>query len=130
MQNEKEVKGLIQSDMKKRVSWNDNKTEGQIDEKFLKIGTASTPYKNKLDENIAQLMEEGYSEMEATSITGKPVTPRGKVIYNNPIFYKSKEGIDTEKANRYNFFSIKNVGLSIVALAAATTIGIVLSKSS
>ncbi|HAT2029190.1 TPA: Dot/Icm T4SS effector Lem12 [Legionella pneumophila] len=130
MQNEKEVKELIQSDKKKRVTWNDNQNEGQIDEKFLKIGTASTPYKNKLDESIAQLMEEGYSEIEATAITGKSVTPAGMVIYNNPVFYKSKESIDIEKANRYNFFSIKNNGLGIVALAAAATVGLVVSKNS
>ncbi|AMP89725.1 hypothetical protein [Legionella pneumophila] len=130
MQNEKEVKELIQSDKKKRVTWNDNQTEGQIEEKFLKVGTASTPYKNKLDERVSQLMEEGYSEIEATSITGKPITPSGEVILNNPIFYKSKESIDTEKANRYNFFSIRNIGLGIVALAAAATVGLVVSKNS
>ncbi|HFD2237756.1 TPA: hypothetical protein ACF2PS_000639, partial [Legionella pneumophila] len=73
MQNEKEVKELIQSDKKKRVTWNDNQTKGQIDEKFLRIGTGSTPYKNKLDEEIAQLIKEGYSEIEATSIVGKPL---------------------------------------------------------
>lgn len=131
MQNEKEVKELIQSDKKKRVTWNDNQTKGQIEEKFLKIGTASTLYKNKLDESIAQLMEEGYSEVEATSITGKSVTPRGKVIYNNPVFYKSKESIDIEKANRFNFFSIRNIGLGVVAIAAAAaTVGLVVSKNS
>ncbi|HAU9855009.1 hypothetical protein SDA16_10020 [Legionella pneumophila serogroup 1] len=132
MQNEKEVKELIQSDKKKRVTWNDNQTKGQIEEKFLKVGTASTPYKNKLDTRIAQLMEEGYSEIEATSITGKSVTPRGKVIYNNPVFYKSKESIDIEKANRYNFFSIRNIGLGVVAIAAAAaaTVGLVVSKNS
>lgn len=91
MQNEKEVKELIQSDKKKRVTWNDNQNEGQIDEKFLKIGTASTPYKNKLDESIAQLMEEGYSEIEATAITGKSVTPAGMVIYNNPVFINPRK---------------------------------------
>ncbi|HAU0857754.1 TPA: hypothetical protein JBH41_15445, partial [Legionella pneumophila] len=103
----------------------------QIEEKFLKVGTASTPYKNKLDTRIAQLMEEGYSEVEATSITGKSVTPRGKVIYNNSVFYKSKESIDIEKANRYNFFSIRNIGLGVVAIAAAAaTVGLVISKNS
>ncbi|HAT1595137.1 TPA: hypothetical protein JAN72_16215 [Legionella pneumophila] len=130
MQNEKEVKELIQSDKRKKVKWNDNQTEGQIDEKFLKIGTASTPYKNKLDEEITQLIKEGYSEIEATSIVGKPLTPSGTLILNNPIFYKSKESIDTEKANRYSFFSIKNIGLGIVALAAAATVGLVVSKNS
>ncbi|HIG0326475.1 TPA: hypothetical protein ACX87D_000332 [Legionella pneumophila] len=130
MQNEKEVKELIQSDKRKKVKWNDNQTEGQIDEKFLKIGTASTQYKNKLDEEITQLIKEGYSEIEATSIVGKPLTPSGTLMLNNPIFYKSKESIDTEKANRYSFFSIKNIGLGIVALAAAATVGLVVSKNS
>ncbi|HBD7069577.1 TPA: hypothetical protein KKW35_003113, partial [Legionella pneumophila] len=46
-------------------------------------------------------------------------------------FYKSKESIDTEKANRYSFFSIKNIGLGVVALAAAAaTVGLVVSKNS
>ncbi|HAT8224192.1 TPA: hypothetical protein JA352_14945, partial [Legionella pneumophila] len=114
-----------------RVTWNDNQTKGQIDEKFLRIGTGSTPYKNKLDEEIAQLIKEGYSEIEATSIVGKPLTPSGTLMLNNPIFYKSKESIDTEKANRYSFFSIKNIGLGVVALAAAAaTVGLVVSKNS
>ncbi|HDV5708841.1 TPA: hypothetical protein RJD49_000487 [Legionella pneumophila] len=128
MQNEKDVKDLIQSDKKKRVSWNDNQTEGQIDEKFLKIGTASTPYKNKLNEELVQLMKEGYSEIEATSIVGKPLTPSGQLMLNNPTFYQSKESIDIEKANRYNFFSIKNIGLGIAALAAVAAVGLVVSK--
>ncbi len=131
MQNEKEVKELIQSDKKKRVTWNDNQTKGQIDEKFLRIGTGSTPYKNKLDEEIAQLIKEGYSEIEATSIVGKPLTPSGTLMLNNPIFYKSKESIDTEKANPYSFFSIRNIGLGVVAIAAAAaTVGLVVSKNS
>ncbi|HEK3855420.1 TPA: hypothetical protein SM069_003200, partial [Legionella pneumophila] len=53
------------------------------------------------------------------------------LMLNNPIFYKSKESIDTEKANRYSFFSIKNIGLGVVALAAAAaTVGLVVSKNS
>lgn len=37
MQNEKEVKELIQSDKKKRVTWNDNQTKGQMRKNFLKL---------------------------------------------------------------------------------------------
>ncbi|HDV5708842.1 TPA: hypothetical protein RJD49_000488 [Legionella pneumophila] len=114
MQNEKDVKERIQADKKKRVSWNDNKTQGQIDKKFLKIGTASSPNKSKLNKKISQLMEEGYSETEATSIVGKSVTPSGKIIFNDPIFYDSQERIEMAKANRYSFFSVKEIVFNVV----------------
>lgn len=139
MLNEKEAAELIQSDKKKKkVSWNDNQVDGKINERFLKIGTASTPYKAILNEGINQLMtEEGYSEIEATAIMGKPITPSGTIILKNPIFYQSKESIDKrlllerekKESNRYSFFSISNIGVGVVVLAAAAAIGIIATKN-
>ncbi|MCW8398607.1 hypothetical protein OQJ26_07370 [Legionella sp. PATHC038] len=90
---------------KKNVSWNDNKTEGQIDEEHLQIGESFSPTKETLDSEISKLQQNGYTEIEATAIVGKPITPSGIEIIKNEIFYDSEEKIAERKflaAQNYN----------------------------
>ncbi|KTC82277.1 hypothetical protein [Legionella cherrii] len=82
---------------KKTVSWNDNKTEGKIDEEHLQIGEAASPTKQILEDHIKELQQTGYTELEATAIVGKAQTPSGTVIITEPIFYDSKEKIAERK---------------------------------
>jgi hypothetical protein len=138
MLSEKEVSTLIKADRnKKRVSWIDKKDDGKINEDFIEVHSAATPCKKELDEAIIKLIvDEDYSEVEAASIVGKPVTPSGQVIYNDPTFYKSREHIENRpslekeknEGNRYSFFSMENLGLGVTALAVAATIGFVTHK--
>ncbi|KTC82759.1 hypothetical protein [Legionella cincinnatiensis] len=138
MLNEQNVSALIELDKaekskadKKQVSWSDGKDDGKIDDRFLNVRTAASPSKKLIDKKIKQLIDEGYTEIEAASLVGKPVTPSGKILLNHPTFYTSPESIKQQKeeANRYSFFSMKNIGLGVLALGAAATLGIVLSKN-
>lgn len=113
----------------KRVSWVDGQTDGKVNKKCLITGVAATLKEDLLDDEIFQLMNQGYTEEEASSIVGKPVTPTGKNLYLDPMFYDSKEKIDTNKAeakaaeqarvnreNRHAFF--KDVGFIAIATTA------------
>ena len=114
---------------KKNVSWIDNQSEGQISKEFLEVGTAATSSQEILENEINELVTEGFSEIEATAMVGKPITPSGELLLNNPIFYESREEIEQQKANRYGFFSMQNIVLGgAVTLAAAATIGFMLGK--
>ncbi|KTD10964.1 hypothetical protein Lgra_1930 [Legionella gratiana] len=137
MVNEQDVSTLIELDKtelskkeRKQVSWADGKDNGKIDDQFLDVRTAASPTKKLLDKKIRQLIDEGYTEIEATSLVGKPITPSGKTLLNHPTFYTSPESIKQQKeeANRYSFFSMKNIGLGALALGTVATLGIVLSK--
>jgi hypothetical protein len=138
MLSEKEVSTRIKSDKKKKtVSWIDKKDDGKINERFLEIHSAATPCKEELDRSVIQLIvDKGYPEVEATSIIGKPITPSGEVIYNNPTFYESREHIESrlsldkekDEANRYSFFSSENMSVGMTVLAVAATIGFVANK--
>ncbi|AUH72000.1 hypothetical protein [Legionella sainthelensi] len=139
MLNEHDVSAFIELDNtekskkeKKQVSWPDGKDNGEIDDRFLDVRTAASSSKKLIDKKIRHLMDEGYTEIEAASIAGKPITPSGKMILNHPIFYTSPERIKQQKEenNRYSFFSMKNIGLGVLALGAAATLGIVLSSKS
>ncbi|KTD19607.1 Uncharacterised protein [Legionella lansingensis] len=145
MLDEKEVAEIIESDKKKKkVSWNDKKEEGKMDMDSLTFGTSATPSKAKVDKAITQLIKEGYSEVEAASLMGKPITPSGELILNNPTFYESKENIKGRLAlrkekqlslekevqtNRYTFFSMSNIGLGVAVLTAAAVIGVAVSRN-
>lgn len=139
MLNEQDVSILIELDNteqskneKKQVSWSDGKNDGEIDAQFLDVRTAASPSKKLIDKQIHQLIDEGYTEIEAASLVGKPVTPSGKMLLNHPSFYTSPERIKQQKEenNRYSFFSMKNIGLGVLALGTAATLGIILSNRS
>ncbi|ARB92076.1 hypothetical protein [Legionella longbeachae] len=138
MLHEQEVSALIELDNteklkedKKQISWADGKDNGKIDDRFLDVGTAASPSKKRIEKKIHKLIDEGYTEIEAASLVGKPVTPSGKVLLHHPTFYASPEQImqQKEENNRYSFFSMKNIGLGALALGAAATLGIILSKN-
>lgn len=42
-------------------------------------------------------MDEGYTEIEAASIAGKPITPSGKMILNHPIFIHLQNALSNKK---------------------------------
>ncbi|PWY57614.1 hypothetical protein DGG96_00510 [Legionella qingyii] len=95
--NEKQDQSTIKTAKKKNVSWNDGQIEGKIDEHFLEINTSASPTKQVLEKEISELMQSGYSEIEASSMVGKAQTPSGKVIITDPIFYDSKDKIAERK---------------------------------
>ncbi|WP_454782638.1 hypothetical protein [Legionella sp. WA2022007384] len=94
---EKQESSTIEAPKKKSVHWNDGKTEGKVDESFLKVTTSASPTQEVLDKEIHELMKSGYSEIEASSIVGKPLTPSGKVLITEPVFYDSKDKIAERK---------------------------------
>ncbi|VEB36492.1 Uncharacterised protein [Legionella sainthelensi] len=92
---------LTANKKKKTVSWNDNESEGKINEEYLKVGQSASPSKKTLDTQMKQLVEqEGYSELEAAAFTGKPKTLSGEVILNEPTFYSSPEEIKEQVAEK------------------------------
>jgi hypothetical protein len=135
---------------KKRVTWADKSKDTKTP--FLSYKTAASLSKKQIDKEVDSLIDEhGYTEEEACSIVGKPITPSGRVILLKPSFYDSKEQIDKRKKlreeklakqqeisldyenqpptsydlsdNENSFFSFKNIGLT-TALAVATTFAI------
>ncbi|MCW8444807.1 hypothetical protein OQJ05_12180 [Fluoribacter gormanii] len=94
---EKRDPSTIKTAKKKNVSWNDGKTEGKIEENFLEVNTSASPTRQVLEKEISELMQSGYSEIEASSMVGKAQTPSGEVIITNPVFYDSKEKIAERK---------------------------------
>lgn len=85
---------------KNSVSWVDGNDNGQIDQNKLTISPSFSPKKEVLNQQIAELQKEGYTELEATALVGKSATPSGEVIINNPIFYASTKEIQQQKLLR------------------------------
>ncbi|HHF7372907.1 hypothetical protein [Legionella bozemanae] len=95
---------------KKKVSWNDGKTEGQIEKDFVKEGTAGSLKKEKINKELKKLVNQGYTEIEAAALLGKSSMQVGssyergqeipKFIFTDPIFYASKEEIEQRKLLR------------------------------
>ncbi|WP_273200426.1 MULTISPECIES: hypothetical protein [Legionella] len=116
----------------KSVSWNDDKTEGKMDEGHLVIRESASLNKKTLDKQIVELQKSGYTEIEATAIVGKAQTPSGQVIITEPIFYASKEEIaegkklrEENKVNPCSFFSPTTIGVGVGIALAVATVGIV-----
>ncbi|KTD71250.1 hypothetical protein [Legionella tucsonensis] len=124
---------------KKNVSWNDGKTEGQMEKNSLTAGTAASLRKEKLDAKVEKLVSKGYTEIEAAALAGRPMArgiPEPICIITDPIYYASKEEIEQQKllreqsssksgkneANRYSFFSPTNIVLGVAMTAAAVGI--------
>lgn len=90
----------IEENKKKTVSWNDQKTEGKIDEGFLTVEYSASPSNKKLLEEISKLVSKGYSEVEAATLAGRATTRTGEVIVTNPIYYESKASIQERRFSR------------------------------
>lgn len=94
---------------KKKVTWNDGKTEGQIEEGYVASEDANSLKKAKMDEQFEQLISEGYTKIEAAALTGKSLLKeKGKKtesFWNEPIFYASQEEIEQRKCLRDKLFS-------------------------
>ncbi|HHT0592421.1 TPA: hypothetical protein ACTXXA_000282 [Legionella anisa] len=94
---------------KKKVTWNDGKTEGQIEKGYVTSEDANSLKKAKIVEQFEKLVSEGYTKIEAAALTGKSVLKeKGKnaeSFWNEPIFYASKEEIRESKRLRDKFAS-------------------------
>ncbi|MCW8408584.1 hypothetical protein OQJ13_06305 [Legionella sp. PATHC035] len=114
---------------KKTVSWNDNKTEGKIDEEHLQIGESFSPTKEILNDEISKLQQNGYTEIEATAIVGKPITPSGIEIIKHEIFYDSSEKIAEDKFSKTQSTSPKEKSPSSGDEAQDTKLGLPLQEN-
>lgn len=92
---------------KKKVSWNDGKTEGQIEKDFIKEGAAGSLKKEVVNKELKKLVSQGYTELEAAALLGKSSMQvessngeEPKYIFTDPIFYASKEEIEQRKLLR------------------------------
>ncbi|QLZ67677.1 hypothetical protein FOLKNPGA_00450 [Legionella sp. PC1000] len=98
------------TERKKKVTWNDGKTEDKIEEGYVTEGTASSFKKAVVEEDLKKLVSQGYTEIEAAVLLGKSSMQvgssyaRGKeipvFIYSDPIFYASAEEIEQRKLLR------------------------------
>lgn len=82
--SQKKITGILVKDKKKAppktVRWNDDKDEGPMSDSSITIHQAASGTKKSVDDRIQRLMQERYSELEATAIAGKSITPSGKLI--------------------------------------------------
>lgn len=123
MLNKDDVSALVkQTKETKHVSWNDKESTGKILEGFVREFEAASSSAEVVDDEVASLLEEGYSEEGACSLAGKLTTSTGKELNRNPIFYDSKETIDQAKQDRdarHQFFFKAGIGSALLVAAVA-----------
>jgi hypothetical protein len=80
----------------KKVSWNDEKADGQIPAEFLSLGTSASPKASVVVAEIERLVLKGYTPKEATCIMGRFKTAYGECVVTQGMFYDSKKKIRQE----------------------------------
>lgn len=86
--------------MKKKVKWVDNQLEGKINEQSLEVFEAESPTKKMIDLAVKELVQEGYTRVEAHAITGKSTSAYNEPMYTKPDFFDCTETIMKNKAAR------------------------------
>lgn len=84
---------------RKKVTWNDGKMDGPIEQEYLTEGTAATLKKEKMNDQAEKLMEQGYTEIEAAVLAGKQ-TFKKETLWNHPLYHMSQEEIEKQKLKR------------------------------
>lgn len=142
MRSPKELEKSIEQSSKK-VRWIDGKEDGPIENQRLKFYQAASLPRARVQANMQQYLDDGYTQSEAAALEGSAYTLSGQLIISEVFaiqshgdpsqvndFYKDNRLIHEQKARRdaarikrstaytSNRFSLWNVGTVIVGTLA------------